>query len=246
MYQHAPQPLLDAQRLEQDLPLRRRDVDISGDEIGELAGLVDAGQHLLDHFVGQAGFLAQFGRPDTRLTVKRHERRLVSIEGQHLLGFPHDRLEVAFLVAIVDGDAPPLTVQQQLHAGQPSLKLSDPGDRADGVQDIGGDIFHVLPLRDRKDQPLGVASAASMARRVAGRPAPIGAVTPGNRTTSRRGSTGSVSRSAIRYYSFQIPMCGGGMTGLLRIVGCFALPVPSHPVVRDCLSTTYEIARFPP
>ena len=56
MYQHAPQPLLDAQRLEQDLPLRRGDVDISGDEIGELAGLVDAGQHLLDHFVGEAGF----------------------------------------------------------------------------------------------------------------------------------------------------------------------------------------------
>src|SRR5450432_3184148 len=31
---------------------------------------------------------------------------------------------------------------------------------------------------------------------VIGRPAPIGAVTPGNRTTSRRGSTGIVRRSA--------------------------------------------------
>ena len=43
----------------------------------------------------------------------------------------------------------------------------------------------------------GVASAASIARNVAGRPAPIGAVTPGNSTTSRSGSTGRVMRSAI-------------------------------------------------
>ena len=46
----------------------------------------------------------------------------------------------------------------------------------------------------------GVASAASMARSVPGRPAPMGAVIPGNRTTSRSGSTGSVRRS-LMYYS---------------------------------------------
>src|SRR2546429_1133615 len=38
-------------------------------------------------------------------------------------------------------------------------------------------------------------SAASMARNVVGRPAPTGVETPGNSTTSRSGSTGSVSRS---------------------------------------------------
>ena len=43
----------------------------------------------------------------------------------------------------------------------------------------------------------GWLSAASMARSVAGRPAPIGAVTPGNSTTSRSGSTGNVRRSDI-------------------------------------------------
>src|SRR5690606_22710451 len=41
----------------------------------------------------------------------------------------------------------------------------------------------------------GVASALSIALSVIGRPAPIGAVTPGNRTTSLRGRTGRVSRS---------------------------------------------------
>ena len=42
-----------------------------------------------------------------------------------------------------------------------------------------------------------VFSAASIARSVDGRPAPMGWVTPGNSTTSRSGNTGSVMRSDI-------------------------------------------------
>ena len=45
-----------------------------------------------------------------------------------------------------------------------------------------------------------VLSAASMARSVAGRPAPTGVVTPGNSTMSRNGRTGRVSRSDIPYH----------------------------------------------
>src|SRR5690349_10071984 len=44
-----------------------------------------------------------------------------------------------------------------------------------------------------------------MARRVAGRPAPIGAVTPGNSTTSRSGRTGKVRRSLIYVLLLSIP-----------------------------------------
>ena len=51
MDQDPPQPLLDAERLEQSLPLGGVDVDVSGDEIGEPARLVHAGQDLLHHFV---------------------------------------------------------------------------------------------------------------------------------------------------------------------------------------------------
>src|SRR6185312_9510084 len=48
-----------------------------------------------------------------------------------------------------------------------------------------------------KTRRSGVFKAASMARRVAGLPALIGAVTPGNSTKSLSGRTGRVSRSFI-------------------------------------------------
>ena len=48
-------------------------------------------------------------------------------------------------------------MEQQLHPGQPPLELPDPGDGPDGVQNLGSDALDVLPLRDRKDQALGLA-----------------------------------------------------------------------------------------
>ena len=155
VHQHPAQPLLDAQRLQQHLPLRRRDVDVAGHEVGELARLVDAGEHLLDHFIRQAGLLAQLRRPRPRLAVQGDERRILGVERQHLLGLAHDGLEVAVLVGVVDRDAAPLAVEQQLHAGQPPLELADARDGPDGVEHLGVDVLDVLPLRDREDQPVG-------------------------------------------------------------------------------------------
>ena len=69
--QHPAEPLLDAERLEQPLALGRGDVDVPGHQVGEPAGLVDAGQHLLDHFIRQSGLLAQLGRARPRLAMQR-------------------------------------------------------------------------------------------------------------------------------------------------------------------------------
>ena len=160
VHQHPAKALFDAQRLEQHLPLLRGDVDVAGHEVGELARLVDAGQHLLDHVVGQTGLLAQLGGAGACLAVQRHEGRVFGVEGCHLLGLAYDGLEEAVLVGVVDGDAAPLAVEQQLHAGQPALELAYAGNGPDGVQDLGGDAFDVLPLGDREDQPLGLAQGA--------------------------------------------------------------------------------------
>ena len=141
-------------RLEQRLPLGGVDVDVAGDEIGEPPGLVDAGQDLLHHLVRQAGLLPQLGRTGSRLAVQGHERRILGVEGQHLLGLAHDGLEVPLLVGIVNGDAALLAVQQELHPRQPALQLPDLGDGADGVQHIRGHAFDVLPLGDGEDEPL--------------------------------------------------------------------------------------------
>ena len=146
MHQHPPQPILDAQRLEQHLPLRRSDVDVAGHEVGELARLVHPREHLLDNLVRQAGFLAQLGRPGSSFPVQRDEGRIFQIERKHLLGLTHDRLEIPLFVRVVDGDAAPLPVEQQLHAGKPALKLSNAGDGPDGVEYVGVHALDVLPL----------------------------------------------------------------------------------------------------
>ena len=82
VHQHPAEPLLDAQRLEQHLPLLGRDVDVAGDQVGEPARVVDPGQHLLDHLVGQAGLLAQLGGAGARLPVEGDEGRIFDVERQ--------------------------------------------------------------------------------------------------------------------------------------------------------------------
>ena len=154
MDQDATQSLLDAQRLEQDLALRRRDFDVAGHEVGEPAGLVHPGEDLLHDLVGQSRLLAQLGGPDSGLPMERDKGRIFRIERQHFLRLANDGLEVAVLFAVVNRDAPALAVQQELHAGEPALELSDAGDGSDGVEHLGGHILDVLPLRDREDQPV--------------------------------------------------------------------------------------------
>ncbi len=153
--QRLPEPLLDAERLQQPLALSRGDVDIPGYQVGELAGLVDAGQHLLNHLVGKPRLLTQLGGPDPCLPMQRHERGIFRIERQHLLGLAHDGLEISLAVAVVDRDPAPLAVQQQLHPRQASLELPDPGDGPDRVEDVGAHALDVLTLGHGEDQSLG-------------------------------------------------------------------------------------------
>ena len=104
---------------------------------------------------------------------------------------------------------------------QAALELPDPGDGADGVQRLRRDAARCSPAgRRRRPACSGVARAASMARRVPGRPAPIGAVTPGKSTTSRRGRTGSVRRSVMGSCLSSIPGHAGGLSGALRARRC--------------------------
>ena len=154
VHQDAAEPLLDAERLEQHLALGRRDVDVPGDQIREPARLVHAGEHLLDDLVRQPGLLAQLGRPRPGLPVQRDEGGILRVDRQHLLGLANHGLEVAFPLGIVNGDAPLLAVEQQLHARKPSLKLTDLGDGADRVQHVGIHALDVLSLGHGEHQAL--------------------------------------------------------------------------------------------
>jgi len=53
----AAQPILDGERFQERLALLRRNVDVTADNIGQPAGLIDLGQDLFDCFVGQAQLL---------------------------------------------------------------------------------------------------------------------------------------------------------------------------------------------
>jgi hypothetical protein len=152
--QHPAQPFLDGEGLEQRLPLRRRDIEIARDQIGELPGFMDAGQYLLDHFLGEAGFLAQLGGARPGFLVEAHERRILEVERRELLGLAYDTLEIAVLVPDMHRDATALAMEQQLHPGESALHLPDPGDGTDGVEPLGLHLFHVLPLGHREDQAI--------------------------------------------------------------------------------------------
>ena len=87
--------------------------------------------------------------------MQRHKRRIIRPDGKHFLRFADDGLEVAIPLAVMNGDAALLAVEQELHAGQPALKLADPGDGANGVECFRGHALHVLPLGDGEDQTVG-------------------------------------------------------------------------------------------
>jgi len=154
VHQHAAEPLLDAQCLEQELALGWGDVDVSGHQVGEPARLVHAGEHLLHHLVRQAGLLAQLRCPGPGLAVQGDEGRILGVEREHLFRLTHDGLEIALFFGVVDGDAAVLAVEQQLHAGETPLKLPDLGDSADRVQHIGVDALDVLPLAHGEHEAL--------------------------------------------------------------------------------------------
>ena len=59
---------------------------------------------------------------------------------------------IPFLVAHVHRHAAALPVQEHLHPAEAALELADPGNGADRVEPIGGDIFEVLALGDGKDE----------------------------------------------------------------------------------------------
>jgi hypothetical protein len=179
VYQHPAEPLFDTECLEQHLPLSGSDIDVACYEVGELARLIDAGKYLLHDIIRQAGLLSQLGRPGPRLTMERDERGVFNVQGKHLLGLAHDRLEISLFFSVVDGNAAPLTVEQQLHAGKPALKLSDAGDGPDGVQHIGADALDILALRHSEDQALRARQRGFYRSQRGGAP-----------STDRRGDTG--------------------------------------------------------
>ena len=106
------------ERLEQPLLLRHRQLDVAGDEVGELAGLRHGIEHLVHHFLGKPAALAELGGALADLLVERLERGILVVERRHLLDVHHDRGEVSLALRELERRGPLLALQQELHAAQ--------------------------------------------------------------------------------------------------------------------------------
>ena len=152
VHEDAAHALFDRQGLEQRLPLARLDVEVAGHEVGEPARVGDPFQHLLHDFLRESRFLTELGRALASLAVQGHVRGIVDLEGRQLFGLADDRLQVAAPFQVLQRRAPGLPLEQQLHAAQTPLDLSDPRDGAHGIQPGGRHLVHVLALRNGEDK----------------------------------------------------------------------------------------------
>src|SRR6185503_19456876 len=156
VHEHAAQPVLDRQRLEQLLPLERLDVQVTRHEVGQSARIAHTLKDLLDYFVGQSRLLAELSRALAHLTMQRYEGWILLIEGGEIAGFADGRLEVAVRLGVVHGRAAALTMQNQLDAAEIALDLADPRDRAGRVEHTRRDLVNVFFLSDREDDAIGM------------------------------------------------------------------------------------------
>ena len=165
MDQDSPQPLLDAQGLQQGLLLADWQLNVAGDQVREPAWVGDGIQNLVQHLLGQAFPLAQFPGPLAGFLVQGGEGGIVLVDWLHLLdrqGVDRQRILEA---VIVQGRGADFTLKQELHAAQSPLHLADPANHAHRVELFGGRLVHVLALRHREDQVVSLECCLDRAQR---------------------------------------------------------------------------------
>ena len=156
MDEHPAQPVFHSERFEQLLAFERLNVEMSGDEVGECAGVRDSLQDLLYDLGRQAGLLPQLGRALADFAMQRYERRIFLIEGREIRRLSDGRLEIAAGLGIVDCGTAGVAVEDQLNATEIALDLADPRDRAGGIEHPRGNLIDVLFLADCKDLAVGL------------------------------------------------------------------------------------------
>ena len=154
--QHATEPLLDRQGLQEGLLLGDGQLDVARHEVGEATGLGHVLEDVLQELLGHPPLLAQLRGTLADLAVQRLEGGVPLVDRPHLGHRQGLGRQVAPVSLIVDRLEAGFAVDQELHAPQPALDLPDPGHDAHGMQALGGRLIRDIPLRDREDQPAGL------------------------------------------------------------------------------------------
>ncbi len=143
--------MFDGQRFEQSLGIAGFEVEVAGNEVRKTSGFLGLGQKLLHRLLGHAGAAAEFGGPFAGFTIQSGKGRVVGVEGEHLFRLVDGRHQIFILFVITDRDGAVVAVEQQAHARRPPLHRPDGGHATHAVEDVGGHILAVFPLRDHED-----------------------------------------------------------------------------------------------
>ena len=165
VHEHAAEPFLDAQRLEQALLFGRLKLDVAGDQVGETAGIGDGVEHLVHDFFRQTAALAELGGALAKLLVQGDERRVVLVDRLHLLDGHHDGAEVAFGRVVLQGGGALLALEQQLHAAQAALDLADARNDAHRVEDVRRRLVGIVALGHGEHEALAFQRGLDGAKR---------------------------------------------------------------------------------
>ena len=130
-----PDAVLDRERLEKELPLGRRNVDVAGDEVGEPARVVGLGEDVRDGLVGEAELLRELRRPLLQLLQESDEGGVGRVERRHLSGLDDDGLEPAVLFLDPHRDAASLALEEEARSADAAL---DRPDRRRSSRPCGG------------------------------------------------------------------------------------------------------------
>ncbi len=153
--QDAAQALFDRQGFQQSLALGGRHLGVSGDEVGQTAGVLDRRDDLLDDVLRQAGALTELRGALARLAYQSDESGIPRIERRHLIGRLDGGDQVTVLLRVTHCNTPALALDEQLDTRQAALHLGDARHGTDGVELVGLDLAARLALGYREDQPLG-------------------------------------------------------------------------------------------
>ena len=162
VHEYLPQALLHREGLEEPLLLRHGELDVPGDEVGELARLGDRVEHLVDDLLGEAAALAELGGALADLLVERREGRVTVVERRHLLHRHHDGGEIALGRGVLERRGALLAMEQELDTAETALHLADARDHAHRVQDVRARLLGVVLLRH------GEHEAVALERRLDG------------------------------------------------------------------------------
>jgi hypothetical protein len=154
--EHAPQPLLDTQRLEQALFLGHGEFDVAGNEVGKPSRLLDRIEDLVHHLFRQSSLFAEFGRALTSLLVECFERRVRLAYRRHFLGRHNHGAQETVTLGVLKRRRALLSLKQELHSTEAALDLPDAGDNAHRVEDFRRRFVGVVPLGDGENEPIAL------------------------------------------------------------------------------------------